>query len=141
MGIISIRLATLSDLPRLDRLARRHTNELGWVKRVRLQSAIEKSGLLIEENSGAFCEFCRRDGWGVVSTICVPLIARGKGIGTALLKEVGYPIRLKCPDGLPSNGFYLQAGFKLVKRDRSKNHILNVWEKEEDVHSNEDLPV
>ncbi len=128
----NIRVAALSDLSRLDWIARKYIEELGFLPRVQLRSAIEASELLMDERTGAFVKYHqRRDGWKVIYSVVVPINARSRGIGRALVEAVGYPQRLKCPDGLPSNMFYLRCGYRMVKREWSKVRILNVWEKVE----------
>lgn len=126
-----IRNATLLDIPRLAWVAKCHLQELGFIPKVQLIDALEKSELIVEDETFAFCKFhLRDDGWKTIYSIVVPMKYRGKGIGKLLIKHLGVPLRAKCPAELPSNSFYVGLGFRLASRERSPKRILNVWEKE-----------
>lgn len=131
---LKIRRATVADLPKLVWISKRYTEELGFVPINHLREALKRDELLIADPSGAFCIYhARKDGWNVIYSVVVPISARGRGVGRALLGAIPLPQRLKCPDGLPSNGFYMALGFKLVAREWSKVRVLNVWEKEKPI--------
>lgn len=131
MDTETIRLATPADLEHLNWVAKKYTEELNWVPKTHILSAIERGELLISEPSFSFVIYHKRqdDGVNAIYSIIVPISHRGKGIGRTLVDKIGDPLSLKCPDGLPSNAFYLRCGFKLVKREQSTKCILNVWER------------
>lgn len=134
-----IRKALLADLDDIKLLADAHKQELGFVLRSALARSIERSELLIAENSkGAigFLEYHhRRDQQTTIYHIAVDQKYRRKGVGHSLLKKLVNEslfqnkrfIKLKCPEGLEAQLFYTQVGFSIVGQEEGKKRRLNVW--------------
>jgi GNAT superfamily N-acetyltransferase len=54
----------------------------------------------------------RRDGWKILQEIAVRSDSRRQGLATALLKEIGTPVKAKTDlDNIGANNFYLAMGF------------------------------
>jgi hypothetical protein len=66
----------------------------------------------------------RRDGWHTVYEV----VSEAPGMGRALLEAVPRPVRLKCPEGQPANGFYRHLGGAPVRVDPGRRRRLVVWE-------------
>lgn len=130
LHLSSIRLATESDIARIQETARTLTKELGYLGKGQIVALVKAKKTLICEVTGAFCQFNkRRDGVSVIYTIAVPLKHRSKGIGRRLVEALGTPVRLKCILGLPANRFYEKCGFKMIGVEKSTKTQLLVWEK------------
>lgn len=124
-------------MPTCDRIARQHGNALGWVMRASLERAVDDRTLhvaCIDNTVRAFVLYSSpsrepNTGYNVVHTLATERGWNGLGIGRNLLYSVPTPIRLKCPDGLRSNTFYLNAGFSLAGTDNARSgRPLNVYE-------------
>lgn len=130
---VIVRLAEQTDLDRIEQLAKRNTQELGFLPRVVIADAIEKNNILIEENTGAFILYrIKQDGTTTVQYVCVPKMCRGKGIGKSLIWCLPLPIILKCPAFLPSNDFYRAMGFKHCGFEQNGKRPVNVWRLEDE---------
>lgn len=64
----------------------------------------------------------------VIYEIAVPKAWQGKGIGAAMINALPRPIRLKCTQDNPANGFYLRVGFILIDTEAGRKRPLNVYE-------------
>lgn len=73
----------------------------------------------------------RKDGFKVLYEIAVDSEHRRKGLATALIKKIGYPIELKTDkDNVASNAFYLRLGFWLMGAKRTAGgKIVNIYQK------------
>jgi GNAT superfamily N-acetyltransferase len=121
--------ATMEDIPLIKKAANKHTEELGFIGGWDFKGVIEKQHMLVDRDSGSFCHFhVRKDGMTVIYEILTTPAARGTGLGRQMVNKLVRPVRAKCPEGLPSNGFYQKLGFELVKVEEGKKRKLNVWE-------------
>ena len=119
-----IRGATTDDLEWILRLASMHKHELGFVRRVSLENAIDRGTLLVIDGGHGFCEYYRRrDGWASVYAI-VSVVPGG---GRALMDAIARPIRLSCPEDLAANGFYAHIGGHNVAIVNGKKRRLREW--------------
>lgn len=127
-----IRIATLSDIPAIQAVARQHSKMLGFVRRASLERAAAKAELFVAEDAGQVVGFvnwhARRDGWSTVYEIAVSQANQGQGIGRVLLYSVPCPIRLKCTQDNPANRFYINAGMMLANVEKGRKRPLNVYE-------------
>lgn len=121
--------ATPEDIPLIKKAANKHTEELGYIGGWDFLGVIEKKHMLVDRESGSFCHFhVRKDGMTVIYEILTTPAARGTGLGRQMVDKLVRPVRAKCPEGLPSNGFYQKLGFKLMVVEEGKKRKLNVWE-------------
>ena len=137
--LIEIRKAVLGDLGAIKGLADAHRTELGFVRRPALEESIRRKEVLIAETDTGVIGFVeyhhRRDPQTTLYHIAVTADQRRQGVGARLLealrseaenlgKEI---IRLKCPDGLPSQGFYARVGFVQEGKTEGKARPLTLW--------------
>lgn len=96
-----------------------------------LSEAAERGELLLAAN--ALCRYHRRrDGVLVIREILVLPHARRTGIGRRLVRQVqdtslASPLVVRCPVGLPANGFWMALGFRLVEATVKG---VNVWRRD-----------
>lgn len=127
---MNIRQATLEDIDRIKELADQHIDDLGFIVRNAFVTGVKKSFLLIEEETGAFCNYReRQDGVTVIYEIVVPEEHRRKGIGRAFVERLKLPIMLKCLVGAESNEFYASLGFELYETIKREKRDVNIWRK------------
>jgi hypothetical protein len=154
---VSIRVATIEDLPFMDALQKKYGKALGYFPRKQFEEYINSQSVLIAEDPlpspppeyrgrekrlGYVISkdrYLKRDELGVVYQLCVVLGAQRKLVGAALLREVfarsAYGCRLFCcwcAQDLAANYFWESMGFvPLAFRagsDRKKRvHIF--WQK------------
>jgi N-acetylglutamate synthase-like GNAT family acetyltransferase len=123
-----IRLAKLTDIDAIKKVAAKHTKELGFILRPALIEAVKREELLYETETDSFCHYhTRRDGVSVIYEICVPTECRGKGIAQQMINMIPLPIALKRPVDNESNKFYAHIGFSLFSVEPGKKRQLNVW--------------
>lgn len=134
-----VRRAIGTDLPSIKALLDAHRHELGFVPLPALQQALERGWLYVAVSAGQVFGmidwWARRDGAVVLYNIVVAPEARLHGAGRLLLdtmiawagERAATEIRLKCPEELPSNGFYARLGFSLVGQESGKRRALNCW--------------
>lgn len=121
--------ATEDDIPLIKKAANKHVDELGFIGGWDFKGVVAKKHMLVHRDSGSFCHFhVRKDGVSVIYEILTTPAARGMGLGRAMVGMLTKPVRAKCPEGLPSNGFYEKLGFRKVSVDAGKKRRLNVWE-------------
>lgn len=119
------RKAIPRDLGWVKVMADAHRKEIGFVLLPSLVEAQAHGELLVLNGGGGFCRYHqRRDGWHTIYEI----VSTVGGGGRALLEAVGRPLRLKCPVGLPANGFYAHMGGTLARVEDGRKRALNVWE-------------
>ncbi len=136
----AIRVANPADLDGIKRLCDAHRNELGFVMRPSLVSAIERREVLIahdaDQHLAGFVHFHhRRDQQTTLYHIVVDPKYRLLGVGNELVQRLRESalgagkvfVQLKCPVTLPSNKFYEKLGFRLVETEAGKGRPLNVW--------------
>ncbi len=134
-------VATLEHLAALKALADGNRRYLGFVHRTALLRSIEREEVLAivqGEDILGFCQYYqRRDGIVTIYHLVVAESERRKGLGRALVEEVGRraagagcrQIRLKCPDGLEANAFYQRIGFQHNETEGGHRQALIVWER------------
>lgn len=149
---MNIQPATETHVAPCDQIAREWEAALkgclGWVRKDSMRNAIaaDMMNVALDEDD------CVRGfviwstptrgtnkGWNVIHTLAVDVTCNGKGIGTALVRSVPRPIRLKCPVKVrvgkaerdnTANEFYAKIGFTLAGTDTTKaGRRLNVWER------------
>src|SRR4051812_27686037 len=123
---IAIRVATMDDLPFIDRLQKKHSRQLGFFPRAQLEGYLKNGWMLIAEDSAGRAIgyvaspdwYQKRDELGAIFQLCVDESAQRKLVGARLLKEVfersAYGTRLFCcwcAQGLAANHFWESMGF------------------------------
>src|SRR4051812_30227340 len=90
---ISVRPATLDDLPWLDTLQKQHSKQLGYFPTQQFEGYIKMNGVLIAENGATRLGYCisrdrylKRDELGVIYQLCVAPTEQRKLIGAALVQ-------------------------------------------------------
>lgn len=130
---VEILPANTNDLDMIKNVADQFTKELGFVHRETVKKQIEKQQMFCAKSNGKVVGFCsfnnRKDGITIIYEIAVLVKYRGNSIAKKMIKELNYPIRLKCPVGNDSNNFYAALGFELIEVEEGRKRKLNVWEK------------
>lgn len=135
---IVIKKATMDDIPDVVHVAKWLKSELGFVRRVTLERAVQSGYLYVarwqDANNDLVIGFAntykRKDGWTTVYEIGVHPAWQRRGAGWALINVLPRPVRLKCPvDNDGANAFYDCMGFNLVRVDDGRKRKLNVWER------------
>src|SRR5690242_3749982 len=94
---ISIRPATLADLPFLDGLQKQHSKALGFFPRAQMEGYVNNQWVLIAEDAATkqplgYCasrdRYLKRDELGIIYQLCVAPGAQRKLVGAALVREV-----------------------------------------------------
>lgn len=96
-----------------------------------LMDSVTRNELYFDE--GGILQFYRkRDGNITLSMIISIKPGSGSRLLNRLLEESrGKKITLRCPDSLPSNRWWREKGFKLVRAETSKKGtLINVYEME-----------
>ena len=139
MNNFTVRQASLSDLDAIKSLADAHRNELGFVLRPALAKSIERSEVLVAENSTGIVGFVeyhhRRDEQTTLYHIAVQPDHRQLNIGRQLVQALRDDagerkkahIQLKCPVDLEANEFYERMGFVQTEVQPGKGRSLAVW--------------
>lgn len=143
---IKIRHATPKDIDDIKQLADNHRHELGFLRRPALLEAIQRTELLVAQNSTSIVGFVeyrhRRDQQTTLYNIVVCSDHLRQGIGrnlmAALEREAKQKtkswILLKCPEDLPANQFYAHIGYQKIEVQQGKLRRLNVWRKDLDLN-------
>ncbi|HEV2292657.1 MAG TPA: GNAT family N-acetyltransferase [Tepidisphaeraceae bacterium] len=122
---IAIRTATMSDLPFLDAMQKKHSRALGYFPTKQFEGYIEMGGVLVAEAEGMPVGYCisrdrylKRDELGVIYQLCVAPGDQRKLIGASLIKATiersAYGCRLYCcwcAQDLDANYFWESMGF------------------------------
>ena len=124
---ISIRAATMDDLPFLDALQKQHNKALGFFPRAQMEGYVRNQWVLIAEDSTTrqplgYCasrdRYLKRDELGVVYQLCVSPGEQRKLVGAALIQSVfarsAYGCKLYCcwcAQDLAANHFWESMGF------------------------------
>jgi GNAT superfamily N-acetyltransferase len=137
---VLIRRAQGDDLDVVKRVCDAHRVELGFVMRPALAESIARGEVLLACDArgtviGLVDFHHRRDQQTTLYHLVVSEVARGRGVGRALVMGLHAEaaqhgktcIRLKCPVTLPANGFYARVGFVLIATEPGKARPLNVW--------------
>ena len=124
-GDITIRLATVDDVPFIDELQRKHSRMVGWFPTRQIEGNIAKKNVLIAEERNVRVGYCissdrylKHDDCGIVYQLnVVPAKHRGL-IGATLIKGVfdraAYGCKLFCcwcAQDLDANYFWESLGF------------------------------
>lgn len=118
-------------------IAAEFSRELGFVNRAALEVSHDKGELEIVGDGAGFVHWhARRDGQITIYSLAVSKRCQGEGWGRLLLYrvlcravELGKRVIVaKCPEDLPSNGFYRANGFVLADVESGRKRRLNRWE-------------
>lgn len=127
-----IRYGVERDMDEIDRIARQYPQEVGFVRKAALRESMRRLEIYVAFHEGTIVGFVnwhkRKDGWRTIYEIAVHRDWRGRGVGKALMRAVGIPVRLKCPVDNVSNRFYEGLGMNLVRVEDGRVRRLNVWE-------------
>ena len=123
---VTVRAATLDDLPDVDRLQKAHSKSLGFLHRVTLEGKVRRGEMLVAHAAGGgFAGYVvgsdayhKRQEVGVVYQMAVAKTHRRATVGATLLKNLfeswAYGTRLCCAwcaQDLPANRFWEAMGF------------------------------
>ena len=139
--MISIRKAELEDVDAIKKLADAHKKELGFVHKAALTRSIERSEVLVVENTQGLVGFLeyrhlkQKPEQTTVYYICVTPESRFKDIGKRLMEALRDEardrgkslIQLKCPVDLPATVFYERLGFQRQGREEGKEREIEIW--------------
>ncbi len=122
--------------PVAKQIATTFSKELGFVNIRALESAETRKELEAIPGVGFVHFHHRKDGQTTVYSLAVLKESQGQGWGRLLFYRVlcsaiehgSNRIVLKCPEDLPSNGFYQRLGFTHVRVEEGKRRRLNCWE-------------
>src|SRR5690606_28726534 len=144
---ITIRPATMDDLPFIDALQKAHSKQLGFLHRKAMEGKIQLGHVLVaDERQGhplgyliASDRYLKRDELGVVYQLCVVPGAQRKLVGAALLKaqfdRSAYGCRLYCcwcAQDLAANRFWESMGFVPIayrSGSQKKGRVHIFWQK------------
>ena len=146
---ISVRVATLDDLPFMDALHKRHGKALGFFPTEQFQEYIEMGAVLVADDAAGPVgyiiwrdRYLKRDELGVIYQLCVVPGSQRKLVGASLVRAAfersAYGCRLYClwcAKDLDANYFWESLGFVPVafragsdkKRKGGRVHIF--WQK------------
>jgi GNAT superfamily N-acetyltransferase len=129
-----IRFGKVCEVLEIQALYKANSETFGFINRAMITEAIESKRLLVDFLNGVIRGVCtfnkRKDLVTVIYEIVVKDKYRGQGIGKALISCLSLPIRVKCPEGEPSNTFYEHIGFIHKETVDGRKRRLNVWIKE-----------
>src|SRR4051794_26351516 len=122
---LSVRPATMEDLPFLDSLQKMHSKALGFFPRAQMEGYIRNQWVLIAEQNGTPVgyvasrdRYLKRDELGVVYQLCVSPNVQRKLVGAALVQAVfersAYGTKLYCcwcAQDIEANHFWESMGF------------------------------
>ena len=122
-------------------LARRHTDEIGFIPRPKLEQYFESGQVLLESENDEPCGFLVfGSGWPrlKIYQACVAYDAQRRQHGLALVGKLiaraasaGYDaISLWCADDLAANEFWRAAGFQKTRTKQGgsrRGRRLNLW--------------
>jgi len=138
---IVVRPAVQTDVVACKRIADAHRGVFGFLTRGLFREAVERDKLLVaEDSSGAVVGFVRfnhrrRGDETVLYDIASDPGGGQPGIGRALVgalaasaREAGRnSIVLRCPEGVPANGFYQALGFRQQGIEQGRRRRLVAW--------------
>jgi ribosomal protein S18 acetylase RimI-like enzyme len=122
---VSIRVATMADLPFLDAMQKQHGRALGYFPTKQFEGYIEMGAVLVAHDGAEVVgyvisrdRYLKRDELGVVYQLCVKSGDQRKLVGGTLVREVfersAYGCKLYCcwcAQDLPANRFWESMGF------------------------------
>ena len=116
------RIASDSDIPAIDKIARQYPDELAFVRKVSIKRGIDNLSCHVACFGDVVVGFVlfhrRRDGWQTIYDLGIDRQYTGLGIGRNLLYSVPCPIRLKCKsDNARAIRFYENAGMRVESSD------------------------
>lgn len=120
------------DIDDINVIARQYRQELGFVRKASLLEAMTRYEVYVAFSGAHLIGFVnwhkRKDGWRTVYEIAVHRDWRGCGVGQALMRAVGVPVRLKCTTDNSANRFYEGIGMVHTLTEPGRKRPLNVWE-------------
>jgi hypothetical protein len=122
---VSVRVATMADLPFLDAMQKQHGRALGYFPTKQFEGYIEMYAVLVAHDGAEHVgyiisrdRYLKRDELGVVYQVCVKGGDQRKLVGATLVREVfnrsAYGCKLYCcwcAQDLPANYFWESMGF------------------------------
>jgi len=122
---VSVRVATMADLPFLDAMQKQHGRALGYFPTKQFEGYIEMNAVLVAHDGAEHVgyiisrdRYLKRDELGVVYQVCVKGGDQRKLVGATLVREVfnrsAYGCKLYCcwcAQDLPANYFWESMGF------------------------------
>lgn len=130
---VTVVLATVEDIPAIERIARQYPQGLGFVRRVALLEAISKGNLKIATYDTQIIGFAhghkRRDGITTIREIGVHRDYKHLGAGRSMIDSFAGTLRLKCTTDNPANEFYQRIGFTCIDTENGRKRELNVWQR------------
>ena len=144
---LSVRPATMEDLPFLDSLQKQHHRELGFFPRAQMEGYIRNGWVLIAQDAGGkplgYCasrdRYLKRDELGVIYQLCVAPGVQRKLVGASLVKAAfersAYGCRLYCcwcAQDLEANYFWESMGFVPIAfraGSTGKKRVHIFWQK------------
>jgi N-acetylglutamate synthase-like GNAT family acetyltransferase len=123
---VSVRPATIADLPFIDALQKQHTKQLGWMPTNALEGKLKRGHVIIAEDEAkqgvGYCighdQYFKRDDVGIIYQLNVLPTKRRGLIGATLVKAMferaAYGCRLFCcwcAQDLDANYFWESLGF------------------------------
>jgi N-acetylglutamate synthase-like GNAT family acetyltransferase len=144
---VSVRPATIADLPFIDALQKQHTKQLGWMPTNALEGKLKRGHVIIAEDEAkqgvGYCighdQYFKRDDVGIIYQLNVlPTKQRGL-IGATLIKAMfdraAYGCRLFCcwcAQDIEANHFWESLGFvplafRAGSRGKQRVHIF--WQR------------
>src|SRR5436305_1761361 len=143
---VSIRPATLSDIPFMDELQKLHQKQLGFMPRKQLEGKIAAGHVQVAEAAGEQLGYCisqdkyyGRDDVGIFYQVNVRPVQHRRLIGASLVKaafdRAAYGCRLMscwCAQDIEANYFWESLGFvPLAFRagNRAKSRIHIFWQR------------
>ncbi len=144
---ISVRLATVADMPFVDELQKMHSHMVGWFPRKQMEAYIESNDVLIAEDEHkapiGYCvsrdRYSGRDDVGIIYQLNVRPISQRNLIGATLVKAVfekaAYGCKLFCcwcAQDIRANMFWESIGFvplafRTGSRGKQRVHIF--WQR------------
>jgi ribosomal protein S18 acetylase RimI-like enzyme len=138
---VNVRAGELTDVAACKAIADDHRAELGFLTHAVFVEAVSRGRLLVAAVSdGLPAGFVRfnhrvRGSETALYDICVARTEQRRGIGRLLVEALAVichaadrsTIVLRCPDGLPANGFYERLGFRQSGIEAGRRRRLVVW--------------
>jgi hypothetical protein len=143
---VSVRVATLADVPFMDSLQKRHGKALGHFPTKQFEGYVEMDAVLVAESGGQRIgyiihkdRYLKRDELGVIFQLCVAQGEQRKLVGATLVREAfarsAYGCRLYClwcAQDLDANYFWESLGFVPIAfraGSERKRRVHIFWQK------------
>lgn len=137
---VSVRGAEWDDIRTCKAIADAHREALGFLVAAAFVDAMRRSQLFVADQAGSVVGFVRfnhrvRGDETALYDICVEASAQHQGVGRLLVQALSescrshgrHTIALRCPEGLPANGFYARLGFQRITVEPGRRRPLVLW--------------